>query len=83
MTIPRIMNLFAGMMISISFLLAHMDGTIDLTTPSWLWLGVFVGLNLFQFAITGFCPLDIILRKAGFKDTAENHGCGGGGCGTH
>jgi hypothetical protein len=34
---------------------------------SWLWLTVFVGVNLLQSAFTGFCPLAIILKKMGFK----------------
>jgi hypothetical protein len=28
----------------------------------------FVGLNLFQFGLTNFCPMAIILRKLGAKD---------------
>jgi hypothetical protein len=28
----------------------------------------FVGLNLFQFGFTNFCPMAIILRKLGAKD---------------
>jgi hypothetical protein len=33
----------------------------------WLWLTAFVGLNLIQSAITGFCPPAILLKKLGFK----------------
>lgn len=81
MTVSRVINLFAGLMLLISLLLAHMSGAADLTEPSWLWLTAFVGFNLFQFSITGFCPLDKILRKAGFKDTVETSGgCSSGGC---
>lgn len=29
----------------------------------WLLLPTFVGVNLIQSAITGFCPAEIILRK--------------------
>lgn len=36
----------------------------------WLWLGVFVGLNMFQASFTGFCPLARILAKSGFKPGA-------------
>ena len=39
----------------------------------WLLLAAFVGLNLFQTAFTGFCPLERILLKLGI-------GQGGGGC---
>jgi hypothetical protein len=82
MTISRVINLFAGLMIMITILLAHMSATVDMTELNWLWLTAFVGLNLFQFAFTGFCPLDKILRKMGFKDSADA-GCGSGGCGSH
>ncbi|MGQ3891162.1 YgaP family membrane protein [Legionella sp. CNM-4043-24] len=29
----------------------------------FLWFTVFVGLNLFQSGFTGFCPLELILKK--------------------
>ena len=32
-----------------------------------LWLTAFVGLNMFQAAFTGFCPLAIILKKLGAR----------------
>jgi hypothetical protein len=31
----------------------------------WHWLCAFVGFNLAQSALTGFCPAEIILRKLG------------------
>jgi len=34
---------------------------------NWLWLTGFVGLNLFQASLTGFCPLVLILRKLGVR----------------
>jgi hypothetical protein len=83
MTISRIINMFAGMMIVFSVLLAHMAGTVDITEVSWLWFTLFVGANLFQFSFTGFCPMEMILRKMGVKDQADAAGCGSGGCGTH
>lgn len=35
----------------------------------WLWFTAFVGLNLFQFGISKFCPLAIILKKIGVPET--------------
>lgn len=35
--------------------------------PGYLWFTAFVGLNLFQSAFTGWCPMMAILRKAGVK----------------
>ena len=34
-------------------------------SPDFLWFTLFVGLNLFQSAFTGWCPMMTILRKAG------------------
>lgn len=39
--------------------------------PAWFLLTAFVGVNLFQTAFTGFCPLEKILVKLGI---------GGGSC---
>lgn len=33
--------------------------------PYYFLITAFVGLNLFQFGFTGFCPLGIILKKLG------------------
>jgi hypothetical protein len=35
-----------------------------LVSPYWLLLTALVGLNLLQSALTGFCPLAVILRNA-------------------
>jgi len=36
----------------------------------WLLLAAFVGVNLIQSAITGFCPAEMILSRI-FKDPAS------------
>jgi hypothetical protein len=36
-----------------------------LVSPSWFLLTGFVGLNLFQSAFMGFCPLAAILKRFG------------------
>jgi len=33
--------------------------------PAFLWFTAFVGLNLFQSAFTGWCPMMTLLRKTG------------------
>jgi hypothetical protein len=38
----------------------------------WLWLTVFVGVNLLQSALTNWCPAMSILCAVGLKDV----GCG-------
>jgi hypothetical protein len=59
MNVDRFVFAFAGAMVLVSILLAHF------VSPWWLLLTAFVGLNLFQAAFTGFCPLAMILKKAG------------------
>jgi hypothetical protein len=50
---------FAGAFILASLLLARYHG------PNWLWFTAFVGFNLLQSSFTGFCPLEMALRKLG------------------
>lgn len=39
----------------------------------WLIFTGFVGINLFQAAFTGFCPLAIALKKMGVKSGSVFH----------
>jgi hypothetical protein len=71
MTVERIVRIIAGFFILLSLALAHFSGTADLSQMSWLWFTAFVGFNLFQSGFTRFCPMDIMLKKAGAKE-----GCG-------
>jgi hypothetical protein len=59
MTMDRIIRMFAGSFVLLSLLLAHYH------SPNWLWFTTFVGFNLLQSSFTNFCPLEIILKKAG------------------
>ncbi len=61
MTIDRAVMLFAGIVILVSVTLAVLH------SQWWLLLTAFVGLNMAQASITGFCPLAIILKKLGVK----------------
>ena len=67
MSIDRIVLAFAGFMILLSLLLAYY------VSPYWLALAAFVGLNLFQAAFTGFCPLALILKKMGVRPGVAFH----------
>lgn len=69
MKIQNIIYLVAGTFVLTGVTLAHF---VD---ERWLLLAAFVGLNLFQTAFTGFCPLERILLKLGV-------GQAGGACGT-
>jgi len=54
-----IIRRFAGTFVLLSLLLAQYHN------PYWLWFTAFVGFNLLQSSFTGFCPLEMILRKIG------------------
>jgi len=62
MTLHRYLRLIAGSFILLSLLLAHYHN------PNWLWFTAFVGANLFQSALTDWCPMMTILRKLGAKE---------------
>ncbi len=68
MTVQRAVTAMAGFMVLLSLALGHFTGQIDISQPSWLWLTVFVGLNLFQSSFTGFCPAAKIFKAMGLKD---------------
>ena len=34
----------------------------------WLFFTAFVGANLFQFGLTKFCPMALILKKLGVRE---------------
>jgi hypothetical protein len=59
MNVDRAVLAFAGIVILASLLLTwHLS-------PYWILLTAFVGLNLLQAAVTGFCPAAIAFRKLG------------------
>jgi hypothetical protein len=62
MTVDRTVHLVAGLMVLLSIALAHF------VSPAWIWLTAFVGANLAQSGVTGFCPLASILKKAGVRE---------------
>jgi hypothetical protein len=61
MNVDRAVMAFAGLMILASVLLGVY------VSPYWLALTGFVGLNLLQASITGFCPAAMIFSKLGLK----------------
>lgn len=58
----RIVRAVAGTFVLVSIVLTYFVNT------NWLWLGVFVGLNLLQSSFTKFCPLEKILIALNVKD---------------
>ncbi|MGL4241110.1 MAG: YgaP family membrane protein [Beijerinckiaceae bacterium] len=61
MTIDRAVLAFAGLMVLLSAALAWW------VSPAWLLLTAFVGLNLFQSAFTGFCPVARVFKRLGIE----------------
>jgi hypothetical protein len=61
MTIDRAVLFFAGFMVLLSVLLTW------LVSPWWMLLTTFVGLNMIQASITGFCPAAMVFKMLGAK----------------
>lgn len=61
MNIQQLVFAIAGTLIIISITLSQLHHVY------WLGLTAFVGINLFQTAFTGFCPLAKILAALGIK----------------
>jgi DUF2892 family protein len=59
MTLERWIRLIAGTFILLSLALSQLH------SPYWLLFTTFVGLNLFQSALTRWCLMEDILRKLG------------------
>lgn len=59
MNVDRFVLAFAGAMVVASLVLSR------LTSPYWLLLTAFVGVNMIQASFTGFCPLAIVLKRLG------------------
>lgn len=53
----NIVRIIAGAMIFTTTLLGLFH------SHYWLYFTLFIGLNLFQSGFTGFCPLELILKK--------------------
>jgi hypothetical protein len=61
-TVDRALRLIAGAFVALSVLLGMF------VNANFLWFTLFVGVNLFQSAFTNWCPMMVILRKAGLTD---------------
>ncbi|MCG5237107.1 DUF2892 domain-containing protein [Xanthobacter oligotrophicus] len=61
MSVDRAVMLFAGVMVLASL------GLGLFVSLYWFWLTAFVGANLMQASLTGFCPAAMVLKKLGLK----------------
>lgn len=61
LNIEQAVRMFAGIMVLISAAL------VFFISKWWLLFTVFIGVNLIQSAITGFCLPEIVFKKMGLK----------------
>jgi hypothetical protein len=61
MTLDRAVMFFAGVMILVSLALTLW------VSPYFLWFTAFIGVNLMQSAVTGWCPAALIFKALGVK----------------
>lgn len=62
MNLDRAVLGFAGIIVLASLALARY------VSPLWLWLTVFVGLNLLQASFTGFCLAAKVFKALGVRE---------------
>ena len=62
MTVDALIHLIGGSFVALSVLLGMY------VHPYFFWFTVFVGVNLAQSGITGWCPMMAILRRLGVPD---------------
>lgn len=65
MSLEKSVEAFAGFMVLLSVALTYF------VHPYFVWLTVFVGVNLFQQSFTGFCPAAMVMRKLGVRSERE------------
>lgn len=61
MTLDRSVMMFAGAMVLLSVVLTTW------VSPLFVWFTVFIGVNLIQSSITGWCPAASVFKKFGIK----------------
>ena len=66
MTVDALIRLIGGSFVALSVLLGIY------VHPGFFWFTLFVGLNLAQSGVTGWCPMMAILRKLGVPDAASS-----------
>ena len=61
MSLDRAVLAFAGVMVLVSVLLTQF------VSAYFLWFTVFIGVNLIQSSVTGFCPAASVMKKLGLR----------------
>ncbi len=70
MTTEKAIRIMAGLFVVVSLALGA-DASPLFVSRHFLWLTLFIGANLVQSALTGFCPAVGIFRKLGLKTCRE------------
>ena len=63
-------HVMAGSFILISLSLG-IEASPVFHSKYWLFLTAFVGLNLFQFGFSKFCPMELLLKKLGSPEIRQ------------
>jgi hypothetical protein len=71
MTTERLIRIFAGSFVLASLALGVAASPLFVSVH-FLWFTAFVGANLLQSGFTQFCPLEILLSKAGVRSAASS-----------
>jgi DUF2892 family protein len=69
MTTERVVRIFAGTFVLLSLALG-LEASPIFVSARFLAFTAFVGANLLQSGFTRFCPLELVLRKAGVRSAA-------------
>ena len=71
MSVNDYIHVIAGFFILLSLALG-VDASPIFLSKYWLWFTAFVGANLFQYGLTKFCPMGIILKKFGIRESIQH-----------
>ena len=71
MTVDNLIHVIAGSFILLSLALGVQASPV-FHSSYWLWFTSFVGANLLQSGFTGFCPMGMMLKKLGVKETCAS-----------
>ena len=71
MTVNDYIHTMAGSFILLSLTLG-VEASPIFMSKYWLWVTTFVGANLFQYGLTKFCPMGIILKKLGIQESIQH-----------
>ena len=75
MSIERIIRIMAGFFVLLSLALGYHASPV-FVSEWFLAFTAFVGFNLLQSGVTGFCPPEKLLARLGFKKSGDGGCCG-------